>query len=88
MDGFVWSTIILGVWAAIGPLVGVRYGHDLAKRWQKEHWISDNKKQEYRELLGILTASFGAIESSNDGAVDDVSRMVWSFSSKWTPRIP
>jgi hypothetical protein len=61
MDVFVWSTIVLGVWAAVGPLVGVRYGHDLGKRWQKEHWISDNKKQEYRELLGVLTDSFSTI---------------------------
>jgi len=61
MDVFVWSTIVLTVWAAVGPLVGVGYGHVLTKRWQKEHWIADNKKQEYRELLGILTNSFSII---------------------------
>lgn len=54
MNFFVWSTIILGVWAAVGPLLGVRYGHELAKQSQKEHWINDNAKEEYRELLGAL----------------------------------
>ncbi|HEY4762905.1 MAG TPA: hypothetical protein VIH75_04465 [Candidatus Sulfotelmatobacter sp.] len=54
MDIFVISTIILGVWAAVGPLVGVRYGHELAKRSQKERWIADNEKEEYRELLSAL----------------------------------
>lgn len=54
-DIFVWSTIILGVWAAVGPLVGVRYGSQLAERVQRQHWLSDNKKQEYRELLSTLS---------------------------------
>src|SRR6267378_2982277 len=61
MDFFVWATIILGIWAALGPLVGVYYGHVLSKRWQKEHWIAENKKQEYRELLTTLTRTFGSI---------------------------
>jgi len=54
MDPFLVSTIILAVWGALGPLVGVRYGHELAKRSQKEHWIDDNAKEEYRELIGAL----------------------------------
>jgi len=29
MNFFMWSTIILGIWAALGPLVGVRYGNEL-----------------------------------------------------------
>jgi hypothetical protein len=54
MDFFVISTIILGIWAAVGPIVGIRYGHELAKRSQKEHWNNDNAKEEYRELLSAL----------------------------------
>ncbi len=61
MDFFVWATIILGIWAALGPLVGVYYGHVLSKRWQKEHWITENKKQEYREVLSTLTEAFSKI---------------------------
>ena len=61
MNFFVWSTIILGIWAALGPLVGVRYGHVLAKRLQKEHWTTDNKKQEFREVLSAITEAFSTI---------------------------
>jgi hypothetical protein len=61
-DGFfVLSTIILGVWAPLGPLVGIRYGHELSKRLQREHWLRDNEKQEYREVLRVLTSSFATI---------------------------
>ena len=39
---------------AVGPLVGVRYGQELARRFQKAQWIADNKKQEYKELLRVM----------------------------------
>ena len=32
MDILVGSTIILGIWAAVGRLVGVRYGSELSIR--------------------------------------------------------
>lgn len=54
MDYFVWSTGILTVWAALGPLLGVRYGQELAHRYQRERWIADSKKKEFKELLGVL----------------------------------
>ena len=54
MDYFMWSTSILAVWAAVGPLVGIRYGQELARRFQKTQWVIDNKKAEYRELLGSM----------------------------------
>ena len=57
LDIFVISTIVLAVWGAIGPLVGVRYGHELAKKSQREHWVNDNAKQEYRELVSVLFQS-------------------------------
>ena len=55
------TTIILGIWAALGPLVGVRYGHALSKRLQTERWVVENKKQEYREVLGAITEAFSTI---------------------------
>jgi hypothetical protein len=61
MDLLVWSTIILGIWAALGPLVGVRYGHALSKQLQIEHWTTDNKKQEFREVLSAITEAFSTI---------------------------
>ena len=54
MDIFVISTIILAIWGAVGPLVGVRYGNALARRIQRERWIADNKKEEFRALLAGL----------------------------------
>ncbi len=57
LDIFVISTIVLVVWGAIGPLVGVRYGHELAKKSQRDHWVNDNAKQEYRELVSVLFQS-------------------------------
>jgi hypothetical protein len=57
-DPFVWATIILGVWGALGPLVGVRYGNQLASRAQKRHWTYDNAKQECRELITIMSNTY------------------------------
>jgi hypothetical protein len=52
---------LLTVWAAVGPLVGVLLGGYLAMRVQKRHWVLDNQKEEYRELLSTLTESFNVI---------------------------
>jgi len=57
----VWSTILLAIWAAFGPLLGVRYGQELARRWQKEQFIRDSKRSEYREVLRTLAAAIGPI---------------------------
>jgi len=54
-------TLVLACWAAIGPLLGIAIGQYLTKSWQREQWTLDNKKQEYRELLAILTRSYGTI---------------------------
>jgi hypothetical protein len=59
-DIFLWSTIILAIWGAVGPLVGVRYGQELAKKWQRQQWISENRKQECRELLNLMAANYFA----------------------------
>jgi len=64
-DIFVWSTIILAIWAAIGPLVGVRYGQELAKRWQKQHWISENRKEECKGLLNLMADDYHANNFAN-----------------------
>jgi hypothetical protein len=61
MDFFIWSTIILTIWAALGPLLGVRCGQELAKRWQREHWMNDNARQECREILSVITNTFSVV---------------------------
>lgn len=52
---FTVATIILAVWAALGPLLGVWTGAYIADRNQRRQWISNCKKEEYRELISVLT---------------------------------
>jgi hypothetical protein len=61
MDYFVWSTGILTAWAALGPLLGVRYGQELARQWQRQHWINDNARQECRELISVMADTFSVL---------------------------
>jgi len=61
MDFFVLSTIVLGVWAAVGPLVGVRYGNELSQRSTRRQWLADKRTKEWRELLTTLTTSMATI---------------------------
>lgn len=52
---------VRNAWAAIGPLVGILLGARLARRSQRDQWIADNRKSEYRELLTALTKAFTGI---------------------------
>ena len=61
MDFFVASTIVLGIWAAVGPLVGVRYGNELSQRSTRRQWLADERTKEWRELLSTLTTSMTTI---------------------------
>jgi hypothetical protein len=61
MDFFMWSTIVLAVWAAVGPLVGVRYGNELSQRSARRQWLADERTKEWRELLSTLTTSMTTI---------------------------
>jgi hypothetical protein len=56
MNYFVVSTAVLTGWAALGPLLGVRYGQELSRRFQRAQWVSDNKKQEYKDLISVMQA--------------------------------
>lgn len=59
-----WETLtktVGAIWAALGPLVGVCIGAYLAKRWQRDQWIADNKRSEYRKLLTTLAKTFTSI---------------------------
>lgn len=51
-------TIALGIWAAIGPLLGIFVGHFLTRSWQREQARLDNIKAEYRELLTALADAY------------------------------
>jgi hypothetical protein len=45
------------VWAALGPLAGILIGHVLTRSWQREQWLLDCRKEEFRELISALTAA-------------------------------
>jgi len=50
-------TLILAIWAPIGPLVGIVAGHYLTRSWQREQWLLDQRKNEIRELIAALDDS-------------------------------
>jgi hypothetical protein len=54
-------TLALVLWGVIAPLVGILVGHYLSRSWQRKQWIQDRRKEEWRELLTILTRSFVTI---------------------------
>ena len=43
-----------GIWAVIGPFIGVLVGAYIANQNQRKHWVADNKKREYQELITAL----------------------------------
>jgi hypothetical protein len=45
----------------LGPLVGVILGQVIARRWQKDHGINDNARQECREPISTVTNTFSVI---------------------------
>jgi len=51
------TSISLGVWAAVGPLIGIALGHFLTRSWQHQQWLLDRRKEEWRELLTALAES-------------------------------
>jgi hypothetical protein len=42
-------------WKGVGPLTGVMVGAVLARSWDRNKWMNDNRKEEFRDLLDALT---------------------------------
>lgn len=55
-----WA-LALVLWGVIAPLVGILAGHFLSRSWQQNQWMQDRRKEEWRELLTVLTRSFATI---------------------------
>ena len=53
--------ILPAILSVLGALVGVALGGYLTMWIQKQHWVADNKKEEYRELISTLYESFMVI---------------------------
>lgn len=54
-------TIASAVWAVVAPLVGIFLGHYLTRSWQREQWLRDCRKEEFRELLTTFTRSYATL---------------------------
>jgi hypothetical protein len=55
---WIWYSFTRGVreaWPAVGPLIGVLIGAYITNRNQRRHWVLDNKRNEYRELISAIT---------------------------------
>jgi hypothetical protein len=52
---------VAATWAAIGPLGGVLVGAYLSRSWDRQKWMNDNRKQEFKELIEALTDSATAL---------------------------
>jgi hypothetical protein len=62
-----WNRIeedVLRAWSVIGPIVGIIIGAYISNRNERKHWIADNKKQEYREIITALVDAYRAVLES------------------------
>jgi len=55
------ASLARSIWSAVGPLIGVLVGANIANRNQRKHWLLDNRRAEYRKLLTTLTRAYGDI---------------------------
>ena len=50
-------TLLLSIWAGLGPMVGLGAGHFLTRSWQREQWLRDQRRTEYREVITALVSA-------------------------------
>lgn len=55
-------TLIVATLGISGTLGGILVGHFLTRSWQREQWLLDCRKEEFRELLTALARSYSAIQ--------------------------
>jgi hypothetical protein len=51
-------SLIIAIVGIAGSLGGVVIGQRLSKSWEREQWLLDTKKQEYRELLSAFSIAY------------------------------
>ncbi len=54
MDSHPTVTLTLAIWAGVGPMAGIVIGHFMSRSIERERWLRDARKEEYRELLSEL----------------------------------
>jgi hypothetical protein len=70
-----WATLILALWAAIGPLAGIVIGHTLVRSWERRRWLADNQKEEYRKVLGGLSRLNMALSDHHVLGIDNANEV-------------
>jgi hypothetical protein len=50
------------IFGIVGVVVGVALGHYLTRSWQREQWLLDCRKQEFKDLLCVLTKAFAIVK--------------------------
>jgi hypothetical protein len=70
------ETYAKSVWAVAGPLIGVLIGAYIANRNQRKHWIADNKREEYRELLAALHKVMFLYTSADVAGTTNIAKWV------------
>ena len=51
----------LAIWAAMGPIIGIGFGHALTRSWARTQWLRDQRKDEFRELIMTLDDAMRAL---------------------------
>jgi hypothetical protein len=51
-------TLIVGGLGIFGTLAGVVSGHFLSRSWQREQWLLDKRREEYRELINLIAGAY------------------------------
>jgi len=52
------TVLVSGALGMLGTALGIVLGHHFSKKTQREQWVRDNRKAEYRELLTTISESF------------------------------
>jgi membrane protein YqaA with SNARE-associated domain len=55
------TVLISGAVGILGTTIGAFFTYQFSRKVQREQWVRDTKKQEYRELLTTLTEAYGMI---------------------------
>jgi len=73
---------LLGIWSVVGPLVGTAFGAYLSRSAVRKHWLEDNKRQEFHELLSALLRAHNAAQlSHSDGAAHWDRTLLQSYTN-------
>ena len=81
-------TLVVAGMGIGGTLGGIVVGHLLTRSWQRKQWLLDNKKQEYKKLITLLTTNHALITrltfKTNMRTPDDDKELVEAHAAALT----